>query len=304
MRKTGEQVVHPIQRGDLECASDDDIDNADLDWVRRNLVPTFGYLSGVSLGSPELFDIRDEVLDKFVGLNVRHGDVLQDMADQEKMVCVGVRPTNESSHGRAVQLQVWFHVDGKPGAGISPNLHKNRSRYIKIGTRPLQEQVLQEGALSQEQNSAITRMLQPTLEFPQGLRETRPKFFDIRPEIVNLFWDLHSGQVFDLPGNVGKLTVIGVATDDSDGRSKLWFHCQGTNGAGLLADEHELHILIRQLTDTQRDVDLEELKKALMSPPEIRPGLLQIVYQGTNSPTAPRGAGRGSRLSRLFLRRG
>lgn len=110
----------------------------------------------------------------------------------------------------------------------------------KVGLRKVQEtpdNFLQAPQISEEVRD-LAKSLKLTFSFPMGTRFAEPGSFDIRDEVCLAVGGFRHGQVIeDHDGD--RAVVVGVRCfDDSEATPKLWFKCDGNEGAGIYDDYH------------------------------------------------------------------
>ena len=239
------QQVRP-EDDDVGAASDGEIEHDDREWVGKNLRPTLQYLS--KTGKPIKLDVGDAVIAKFK-LPYKSGDVLKDRVDGETMTCLGVgkdpmaafarESLFQTSHRRipGAIAELWFHVEGAPGAGVNPSLHKHLRRFDKVGTRPVEPQQDEFGPALADLDNLDLGDLQCDFEFPKGLVRASKARFDVRPEFVSKYTGFIPGTVLQTPLKAdARVTLIGIMPDD--GTPKVWWHYEDSSqrhpGAGLM----------------------------------------------------------------------
>lgn len=258
LTKVSHVKLEEAHREDFDGASDGEIEHDEEAWVCQNLQPTLKYKT--KGGQLIDVDIRPEVLQKF-RLPFRSGDVIQDKHDAEKMTCIGVakRP---SDHIDTAKVEIWFHVEGTPGAGINVNFHRNLGRFEVVANKAMEAFVPSVQASEGMQGFApsvqpsgwdketaevlltsLTGSLQCDFPFPCGAgSRTRPdlEWFDVRPEEIQNITGWLPGTVLTLPG-LGpdvRLTLIGLRTDAATGEPDVWWHFRNSMevhaGAGKL----------------------------------------------------------------------
>ena len=114
----------------------------------------------------------------------------------------------------------------------------------KVGVRGVQEtpdNFLQAPEISDEVRD-LAKSLQCTFKFPLGPRFAKPGLFDIRDEVCMAVGGFRHGQLIeDHDGD--RAVVVGVrcsedSEEDSEAIPKLWFKCDGNEGAGIYDDYH------------------------------------------------------------------
>lgn len=252
---TGERRnLSPKDRNLFKSHEDGGIANDTRAELKKTVQADFSYNSGVRLATPALFDVRDEAT-KLFGLGFAHGDRVQDQADGEYQTCIGIHEDNDGF------LQLWFHVDGRPGAGINRSMHMNLDRFEKVGRIQVQEAEELEVVLVQDENAvaALRESLKQDFIFPLGIVSPDDRTFDTRPGPSLLLCGYAPGTVLIGPDQK-KLVVIGVRVDEDDGEVTQWFHHEDSAGAGRLLNWN----LIKGAFQAQpRPVDLAKLGKDL-----------------------------------------
>ena len=211
--------VGEARRDELEAASDGEIEHDDREWVRQNLQPSLTYKS--LAGQTLRVDTSAAKIAKFK-VKFKSGDVIQDAVDHERMTCIGVA-VNPS---RAC-AELWFHVQGAPGAGVSRGLHKSLSRYTVISNHPVQQGEIEETPA--EKMAAVLEALNGNLEctfhFPTGSIGHDAKY-DVRQDVVKKVTGWVPGTVLSVDGHADmKLTLVGIRPDDK-GAPAVWWHIE------------------------------------------------------------------------------
>ncbi|CAE7233047.1 unnamed protein product, partial [Symbiodinium sp. CCMP2456] len=278
------------RRDELEAGSDAEIEHDDREWVRQNLQPTLRYRS---MGGQILaVDTSAEKVAKFK-VKFQSGDVVQDAEDHGRMTFIGVamdpRTASLGLDSRAFKrrlagAELWFHVQGAPGAGVVKQGHKMLGRYTVIKNQPLQQDEIEETPTEKIAAILDSLDLECDYQFQTGVgTNATMKTYDVRPEVVKKVTGWVPGTVLSFGGRTDvKLTLIGLRPDDN-GRPKVWWHLQDAEechaGAGMLTGWETAN-----LEDTGQRKDLEELKGELRSragqsagPPREAEALAQLL---------------------------
>ena len=225
--------------------------SAELRDLATRLQCTFSYPCGPDFPKPAEFDIRDHVCEAVGGF--RHGQRVQDHNGKGSVV-VGVKLSDDMP-------SLFFHVDGKLGAGLYKRYHLVRRKFKVIGSAAVQhvpasdpmfhrakgagrgglKKMLHKFLSSLASHSGPpTREFDPDFEYDYTFRYLQKSldvsYFDIRDEVCEGVGGFKHGDVVDLPGMDQQAVVIGVRPDHR-GMPHLWMHVEGAPGAGIFEEQ-------------------------------------------------------------------
>mmetsp|Transcript_49064 Transcript_49064/g.116751 ORF Transcript_49064/g.116751 Transcript_49064/m.116751 type:complete len:1024 (+) Transcript_49064:68-3139(+) len=199
------------------------------DLNARHLKRTFGYVCGVLKAHFSRFDIREEVCMAVGGF--KHGQVVR-IGQEQLATTIGVKPAAEG------KLRLWFHIDGKPGAGCFDGdvTAKATGAFKVVHEQSRQANMDSSDAEDNEEITDLLATLQPTFGYMRGLVAPEYGLFDVRDEVCLRVGGFRHGDVLrigGLAGIGGSLgVVVGVALDDKR-QPKLWTHLDEKTGAGV-----------------------------------------------------------------------
>lgn len=281
----GEDDVEPAKHDDWECHSDDGIENDELDYVSKNAVEDFKYVTGVRFREYVSFDIRDDIVGRFGfkidGEILHHGDVIRHKSSGAVFTTVGV-----SKHQSEIP-RFWIHNERNPGASVWTFLHNDLNQFERTGEKKVLQQIEPPRNMFEPPSEEARRAMnfEYTFEFPRGTgMQTTTAMFDIRPDMVQQVCGQVPGAVFLGPDG-RRITVIGVAVIPETGEPEVWYHLDGSRGAGLLPDFSRL-VTGQMFTDTGEVRDLSELREELSNlPGPMNPlqALLQALERAADS---------------------
>lgn len=299
--RRGELVVAPSsdRAHDLE-----DLPKGELQ--QQHLRCTFGYRSGTKYAHYAKFDIRPEACKKVA--DFEHGDVVTDR-NGTTSTCIGLKWDSSEKI-----VEMWFHVDGKEGAGVYSGQDLDTS-LRKVGHRSVQEvgredvEGASDGEIEHDERDWVARNLQPTLRYKT--RTGRLMAVDTRPEMIAKFRvPYKSGDVLQDRKDGEKMTCIGVAQDPkhavlaqasqekrgnrvTGSIAELWFHVEGSEGAGV--NVRHFQELSRYTVVGTRPVEpMAADSDAGLDPESIRASLRELRGQLCCDFTFPRGTSRGT----------
>ncbi|GBG30355.1 AIG1 family protein [Hondaea fermentalgiana] len=280
-------TVEEAGHEDWECHSDDGIENDELDYVTTNIQEDFKYVTGVRYREYATFDIRDEMLDRFNfrldGHPLHHGDVIKHKSSGAVFTTVGVS-THQSERAR-----FWLHNGQNPGASVWTFLHNDINQFERTGEKRSLEQIEPPRNMftppSEDERRRIN--LEPTFEFPRGTGfQTTMATFDVTEATVRSLCGQPPGAVFMGPDG-RRITVIGASPIPETGVPDVWYHMDGSRGAGLIPEFARL-VTGQLFSDTGEIRDLEELREELGSmPAPMNPlqALLQMLERAADGET-------------------
>ena len=257
------------------------------------------------------FDIRDSICQKVGGL--KHGQVVYhpgvDTATKQGVV-IGVKLVKELP-------KLFVHLDGKPGAGCFEDHARHKFQVVRaqvdlssflfpekqvpsflssflsaalalqqneVGVRKVQQtpdNFLQAPEISQEVRD-LTKSLQLTFSFPLGPHFARPGLFDVRDEVCLAVGGFRHGQVVeDHDGDRAVVVGVRCSEEDSEPTPKLWFRCDGNEGAGIYTEYH----LVRKQFKVLGSRELHEVLPSdpmfqNQDPKKKKRGILKELLQG------------------------
>lgn len=189
-----------------------------LSLLADQLEPTFGYMRGTGdhVGYM-LFDVRPEICHGCFGFE--HGDRVIDH-DGGLCTAIGVA-MNENT-----QLpDMWFHLDGRRGAGVFSNLFTLRDSFVRDASVAVDEVYLNNPIFAAGGNRYPDMAFSFDFEFISNINgEYVDKVkFDIRDKVVRLIAGFRHGQVVVNAADNRAYTVLGLIEDRySGGRRDLW----------------------------------------------------------------------------------
>mmetsp|Transcript_153966 Transcript_153966/g.493624 ORF Transcript_153966/g.493624 Transcript_153966/m.493624 type:complete len:1296 (-) Transcript_153966:324-4211(-) len=263
---------------------------AEVAELARKLQLNFGYPCGAGDSVVyEEFDVRDHICMAVGGF--KQGQVVRD-SEGKTSVVIGVRRPRTNG-----DPTLWFHMDGKLGAGVFPRYHVYKHSLRVVGSREVVQFLPNDPMFrarkkgNKDPHTDMLRMLRKlvegsdssdsaasgesvnerdiefdfTFQYPQGKVGTELGWFDIRDDVCMQVGGFLHGQVVEDP-NGDTHVVIGVKL--LKGKPHLWFHEDGHGGATIFADykqlRHALDVVgtrdVQQSGPSESAVGSEDLK--------------------------------------------
>jgi len=305
-----------LEKADLAFAFPPESSAATLDRLAKgelqvqHLRCTFGYALGVAWSHYTKFDIRPAACRKVC--QFEHGDVIS-LPDGGYGTCIGVKYNAEKG-----KVQAWFHASNKQGAGLYKDEELENAKFVKKKHVREARREDFEGAsdddIEHDEQDWLTKNLKPTLQY--RAKSGRVMEFDTRPEMIAKFkMPFKSGDVVLQMSNGEQMTCIGLACDPMHrlafekglsnnffrGNAMLWFHVDGSVGAGIsrtLYRNVSRHKVLRNVEVTSQ----EAVQQEGWDPARVAEELRQAGASLQADFVFPRGAGKHAADHRFDVR--
>ena len=198
---------------------------------------TFAYPCGVKAFVLELeyFDVRDEVCKALGGHT--HGQRVQGAGHQA--VTIGVAPLHEELD----RPQLFFHADGKAGAGVFDD---SDSRSFKVVGRQTVRELSKNCRIDNFELLSLSKEVSPTFQYLDAANSyagVTLERFDIRDSMCLKVGGFKHGQVVTHHGlNTATKQGVVIGVRLFDNVPKLFFHWDGKPGAGTFSNLPEMKL--------------------------------------------------------------